>query len=575
MKKLLAYKNGDRYGYIDVNGNVVLPFTWKFASFFSEGLAFVRDENNKLAFIDENGSIVISCEQWDVVQDFHEGLALVRDVSQKWGFIDKAGNNVIPCQWKFAYDFSEDYAAVQNENDLWGYINRQGEIVIPCKYKEVHSFQNGFATVQLSEDNWTFIDKGGNLFYSNWTEVRDFAEGLAPVKNSNGRWGYINEKGEVKLDFQWSDAHSFSEGLASVSVNEKFGFINLHGELVITCQWTNAGSFNEGLAPVAIEFMKWGYINTDGEMVIPARWTVAPSIKDGKAFVFDVFTMESGYIDKAGRFFNPSHPLINEKLTQQSIPFNTTENMTTNGYKRADSENFAQKVSRKIKGWYSNKTYHDKAVKRIVLQREEIYSLFDKVEKVSVVKLMKFLDSSGFFYRPSSAYKHHNFPGGLAEHSLGVFRIVEGWNNMTPDERRNSDLYKFNLKDKQLTCDIFREKMNYDDMVIASICHDLCKAKHYYMDGRLVKSHKSDPEYYHKHGLLSKERLVKNGITDKKCHEILLAVLMHMRLFSKARSKKEAENQREGKSSLLTIVVWAADKLDASRHPAGGKHKQL
>lgn len=58
--------------------------------------------------------------------------------------------------------------------------------------------------------------------------------------------------------------------------------------------------------------------------------------------------------------------------------------MSTNNYKRTDSIEFTKKVSRKIKGWYSNDTFHDKAVNRIALQREEIISLFEKVEKVSV-----------------------------------------------------------------------------------------------------------------------------------------------------------------------------------------------
>ncbi|MBR5084633.1 MAG: hypothetical protein IKX33_08530, partial [Prevotella sp.] len=143
----------------------------------------------------------------------------------------------------------------------------------------------------------------------------------------------------------------------------------------------------------------------------------------------------------------------------------------TNVYKREDSKAFETKVSKKIAGWYSNNMFHKNAVKRIVLQREEIYSLFEIVQKVSVRKLLNYLDSSGFFYRPSSAKRHHNFPGGLAEHSLGVFRIVKEWNDMTPDERKKSELYRRFLSDKKVYCDIFKEKLDENDMVIAAICH--------------------------------------------------------------------------------------------------------
>lgn len=247
----------------------------------------------------------------------------------------------------------------------------------------------------------------------------------------------------------------------------------------------------------------------------------------------------------------------------------------TNVYKREDSKAFETKVSKKIAGWYSNNMFHKNAVKRIVLQREEIYSLFEIVQKVSVRKLLNYLDSSGFFYRPSSAKRHHNFPGGLAEHSLGVFRIVKEWNDMTPDERKKSELYRRFLSDKKVYCDIFKEKLDEDDMVIAAICHDLCKAKHYYMDGHIIKSHHSDSELLYSHSRLSVKRLRENGIAQKNCEELLLAVLTHMRLFSKPKSNKEADNWRKGQSSMLAIVVWAADKLDASRHPAGRRHKHF
>ena len=250
--------------------------------------------------------------------------------------------------------------------------------------------------------------------------------------------------------------------------------------------------------------------------------------------------------------------------------------MTNIKFQRADSAAFANKVSKKIAGWYSKPEYHERAVERIVLQREEIYALLEKVEKVSVNKLLKYLDDSGFFYRPSAAIRHHNFPGGLAEHSLGVFRIVEEWNNMSPQERKNSELYHFNLSRKQVNCDIFSEKMDYDDMVIATICHDLCKAKHYYFDGRTIKTHHSDPEPQRAHATLSVKRLVENDIDSPNCAEIRLAILMHMHLFSIPRFPKEAHYQILGKKSMLTIAVWAADKLDASRHPANKqRHRDL
>ena len=234
---------------------------------------------------------------------------------------------------------------------------------------------------------------------------------------------------------------------------------------------------------------------------------------------------------------------------------------------------FGQKVRRKIEGWYSKEEHYVSAVNRIEQQREKIIDLLESVEKVDTKNLIDYLDKSGFFYRPSAANRHHNFPGGLAEHSLGTFNIVELWNCLSPVERRQSELYEKHLKKYPVDCDIFTEKMDRDDMILAAICHDLCKAEHYYFKGRKIIAHRSDSEPKHAHSPLSVKRLKAVGIDTPECEEMLLAVLMHMHLYSKPRFAKEAQDQQKARKSMLAIAVWGADKLDASRHPAGRLHR--
>lgn len=87
---------------------------------------------------------------------------------------------------------------------------------------------------------------------------------------------------------------------------------------------------------------------------------------------------------------------------------------------------FADRVRRKIAGWYDNEEHEKMAIDRIVRQREQIISLLEKVRLCDTSRLLEYLDKSGYYYRPSSANRHHNFPGGLAEHSLGVYNIMNG-----------------------------------------------------------------------------------------------------------------------------------------------------
>lgn len=239
--------------------------------------------------------------------------------------------------------------------------------------------------------------------------------------------------------------------------------------------------------------------------------------------------------------------------------------MENNKYSRSDSAAFADVVSSEIEGWYSNACFKDKAIERIVRHREEILALFEKVTKYDVKRLTEYLDETGFFYRPSSRSGHHNYPGGLAEHCLGTFRLVEEWNNMSADERRKSRLC-WKLDDKEVLCDIWESKLCYDDMVVAAICHDLCKAKHCFFRGRKIVSDMiGDAEAHEHHSSLSVKRLEACGLTRQVCPEVIRAVRLHMGLYSE-HPRFRPETIEAGRKSVLTVLVWAADKCDAGRH---------
>lgn len=65
-------------GFIDKSGNVAIPFEWKYALPFSEGLARVIDEDGMCGYIDKTGTIKIQCV-WKYAESFSNGMATVKD----------------------------------------------------------------------------------------------------------------------------------------------------------------------------------------------------------------------------------------------------------------------------------------------------------------------------------------------------------------------------------------------------------------------------------------------------------------------------------------------------------------
>lgn len=85
---LVPYKEGDKWGYVDENKNIVIKPMYEEAYDFHEGLARVK-VNGKYGYIDTKGNMVIDAI-YDKAGDFHDGFAPV-EVSGNGGYVDKKG----------------------------------------------------------------------------------------------------------------------------------------------------------------------------------------------------------------------------------------------------------------------------------------------------------------------------------------------------------------------------------------------------------------------------------------------------------------------------------------------------
>ncbi|MDR2046831.1 MAG: WG repeat-containing protein [Clostridiales bacterium] len=96
--EIFAFKEGvacaeknEKFGYIDAENNVVIPFEYDLGMSFKEGLACVT-KNNKTGYIARDGSVAIDF-RFDAAMSFENGSARVKE-GGKWMEIDKNGHTV-------------------------------------------------------------------------------------------------------------------------------------------------------------------------------------------------------------------------------------------------------------------------------------------------------------------------------------------------------------------------------------------------------------------------------------------------------------------------------------------------
>jgi len=133
-----SVKVGNKCGLIDEAGKFVLPLQfYEFLGSVHNGLISFRTKD-KYGFIDVKGEVKIE-PQFDWVGDFTEGLCVIRNDngkigSGKYGYIDTAGKLVIDFKFETAHSFENGRAKVKL-NNLWGAIDKTGKIIEPATHK--------------------------------------------------------------------------------------------------------------------------------------------------------------------------------------------------------------------------------------------------------------------------------------------------------------------------------------------------------------------------------------------------------------------------------------------------------
>lgn len=103
--------------------------------------------------------------------------------------------------------------------------------------------------------------------------------------------------------------------------------------------------------------------------------------------------------------------------------------------------------------------------------KEKILAVLNSIDRPGMDLLIKYLQESDFFTAPASTKYHGAYEGGLAEHSLFVWYVLQNKN----------DYYKLNLSPETIA--------------ITALLHDVCKIGFYKKGFKNVKKGKKDNGY--------------------------------------------------------------------------------
>jgi hypothetical protein len=307
-----------KWGYMDTDGELVMPAIYDYADDFAGEYAVVAKKNQP-CIINKSGKTIIDTGFYQFISPVSEGLAAVRDYANHKFYINMVGTKLITVNDSIyeVRKFKNGLAVVSTQIDIhetkfgrdistlgyrFGYMDTTGKMVTGFIFDDADDMRDGIAKVRQGSTFGLINAKGEWIIQPTYTSIGYFNEGKATVEMA-GKFGYINAKGVLIIPISFDYAYDFTQGLAGVWVGGKYGYINESGALMIPAIFDQIKPFAEGKAAI-LKDGKWGFIDQTGTLVLKNVFDNASVFSEGKCAV--LLKRYWGFIDARGALIIPA-----------------------------------------------------------------------------------------------------------------------------------------------------------------------------------------------------------------------------------------------------------------------------
>ncbi|MBQ4151005.1 MAG: WG repeat-containing protein [Clostridia bacterium] len=326
------------YGYVDENGNYVIPPMFGYAGGFSDnGLARVSipSLNRGYGYINENGKFIIE-PKYRISGDFaSNGIALAALNLSEIYYINEKEEKVLDFSGSMGgvivCGFGTNGLAAGVRDGKIGFINVDGEFVIEPQFDDVCAFSDsGIAPVKFG-DKWGFINSSGE-FVVEPTIVADRArdDGDYWYFDTTDKDSIYSKDGECIIEPIYDSIYD-SMGVFIVGVKDKdyvtveeweeipqrYGLIDMEGNVLCEPKFSWLSFSKNGLAITRYNG-RYVYINRKGDIVIDGGFKVACDF-DYSGLAYVETDGEKGYIDEEGNFVTNSITALKEKYGRNAF----------------------------------------------------------------------------------------------------------------------------------------------------------------------------------------------------------------------------------------------------------------
>lgn len=324
------------WGYVGMDGNVVVPFRYRFLTLCDNGVYVAgceEDGETKFGLLDKDGQPFLPFE-YDYISENQSCGLMAFEKEGSCGFLSLDGKVAIGAKYDRVEDFSSfsGYAIVE-ENEKYGLIDCNGQEVVPPGYEycfpayyseeernkkdPIYFFSNEIEEIVI------YNVAAGFFFPEKYDQVGDAlygAEGLIMAQQSGGKWGILDSGGNTVIDFKYDTLWYFNEhGQTEAGLKGRYGILDRDGKIVVpfkydSIEWVSKSQLGPDLTEIILKSTETGlpglivatvkgktiFYNVDGKKLLELEEPETTDIATGQEYMETALAYVQEILDGLG-----------------------------------------------------------------------------------------------------------------------------------------------------------------------------------------------------------------------------------------------------------------------------------
>lgn len=257
---------GKRYGVININGKVIVPFEYKQIDTTGEYIYAVAEDNTTKIF-DANGKETNINPNMAIldIENTNYQIYIDSDNDKTKYTLYKDGNAVTKNEYVYIEYLYDNYFIACNSEGKLGVIDDSEKIKIPFEYNSIQkidgidliqTYKNDEKVTEIyskelkkitSLENATMTKTADYIKIYNDTDAKYINKEGNEVKNTelfsnnkifanrwNGKWGFVDKQGNKVVDYEYDKVTEVnSYGFAGIEKDGKWGVIDSNGKIIV------------------------------------------------------------------------------------------------------------------------------------------------------------------------------------------------------------------------------------------------------------------------------------------------------------------------------------------------------